>query len=129
MTQETMPSEADDGGRNIFDRFADQVARVTARAWFFAACAALVVVWLPSYLVVGSFDTWQLLINTPTTIVTFLLVGLMQNTTARADAAQQQKLNAQAAAVLLLLRALGYEDSSEAGELRSAIGLEQDESA
>lgn len=124
-----MPSDADDGGRNVFDRFADRIARVTARAWFFAACVALVVVWLPSFLLVGSFDTWQLIINTPTTIVTFLLVGLMQNTAARSDAANQQKLNAQAGAVLLLLRTLGHDDSDEADELRAAIGLEQEESA
>lgn len=129
MAGETMPSDAENGGRNIFDKFADQVARVTARAWFFSACVALVVVWAPSILVIGDVDTWQLIINTATTIVTFLLVGLSQNTAARADAANQQKANALAAAVLLLLNVLGHEDSDEADELRAAVGLEQHESA
>lgn len=129
MAGQTMPSQGSNGGRNIFDRFADRIAAVTARAWFFALCVAIVVGWLPSYFVVGSLDTWQLLINTTTTIITFLLVGLMQNTTARDTAALHQKLNAHAAATLLLLTTLGHEDSKEAHELREAVGLEHEESA
>ena len=54
----------------------------------------LVVVWLPSILVIKTVDTWQLIINTVTTIVTFLLVALLQNTQERSDQATQQKLNA-----------------------------------
>lgn len=123
-----MPSEADrEPGR--FDRVATSVSAVTARAWFFAACLALVVVWLPSFLIVGSVDTWQLIINTVTTIITFLLVALLQNTAARQNAAVQQKLNAIAIAQLRLLTVLGYEFSDEANELRAAIGLERKESA
>lgn len=128
MTNETMPSKVN-GGRNIFDRLADTVARTTARARFFAACICLIVVWLPSILFVGSVDTWQLMINTPTTVVTFLLVGLMQNTTARATAATDQKLNALALGHLALLESLGYGDEREADELRAAIGIEHQESA
>lgn len=116
-------------GPTVFDHLADHVAAVTARAWFFAACVALIAVWLPSYLVVGSVDTWQLLINTPTTIVTFLLVGLSQNTVARQDDAAQEKLNATAAALLLLLSALGHGGTEEAEALRDAVGLEDDVSA
>lgn len=110
----------------MFDKFADRVATVTARAWFFAACIALVAVWLPSFIVVRSFDTWQLLINTPTTVVTFLLVGLSQNTAARQDTANQLKLNAIAAGLVLLLKVLGHEDSRQAQQLREAVGLEDE---
>jgi low affinity Fe/Cu permease len=123
-----MPSQAD-SGRNLFDRFADAVASVTAKAWFFAACVVLVVLWAPSILVIGTVDTWQLVINTATTIVTFLLVGLMQNTTARQDAAQQQKLNATAVALLEVMKALGLDDRRPGIELREAVGLEEEESA
>lgn len=113
-------------GPNFFDKIADRVAVFTARAWFFAACVALVAAWLPSLLFVGSFDTWQLLINTPTTIVTFLLVGLSQNTSARKDEATQQKLNATAAALVLMLDMLGHADSRETDALRDTVGLEDD---
>lgn len=116
-------------GPTVFDRVADRVAVVTARTWFFAACVALIAVWLPSFILVGSIDTWQLLINTPTTIVTFLLVGLSQNTAARQDEATQEKLNAAAAALLLLLSVLGHDDTKEADALRDAVGLEDDVSA
>jgi low affinity Fe/Cu permease len=123
-----MPSDAGTG-RNLFDRFADAVAAVTAKAWFFTACVALVVLWAPSILVIGTVDTWQLVINTATTIVTFLLVGLMQNTAARQDAAQQQKLNATAAALLEVMKAMGLDDRRPAVELQDAVGLEEEETA
>lgn len=128
MSESVMPSDADQRP-GLFDRMASAVSRVTARAWFFAACLALVVIWLPSYFLVGSVDTWQLLINTATTIVTFLMVALLQNTDARADQAVQHKLNATAKAQLLVLTTLGHGDTDEAGELRAAVGIERNESA
>ncbi|MEV0822532.1 low affinity iron permease family protein [Nonomuraea rubra] len=126
MARARMPSGVD-GRRGVFDRFADRVARFTSRAWFFAACVLLVLGWAPTYLLVGDVDTWQLLINTPTTIVTFLLVGLAQNTQARADAALQHKLNAIAAGLAELLDDAG--DPVAVRELRAAVGLEERESA
>ena len=61
---------------------------------FFAFCVLLVVVWAPTYLLVGNVDTYQLIINTPTTIITFLLVALLQNTQRRSEQAVQKKLDA-----------------------------------
>lgn len=66
-----------------FDRFASSASTWVSRAPFFAVCVLLIIVWLPSYFAFGSVDTWQLVINTITTIVTFLLVALLQNTQAR----------------------------------------------
>lgn len=121
MTREAVMPR--DGSSHVgpFDRFADAVARLTAKAWFFAGCVALVVLWAPSIFIVGTVDTWQLIINTATTIVTFLLVGLMQNTQDRSNRAVQQKLNAIAAAL-----ATRVEDTV-ARELRAAVGLEHEE--
>lgn len=123
----TMPSDVP-GRRSVFDRFADVVARTTARAWFFVACVVLVAVWIPSIAWL-QVDTWQLVINTLTTIITFLLVGLMQNTGDRANRASQQKLNALSAGVLKLLETLGHGDAEEARELREAVGIERQESS
>jgi low affinity Fe/Cu permease len=117
-----MPS-AERGKPGVFDRFADTVAAVTAKAWFFAACVGLVVLWAPSIFIVGTIDTWQLIINTATTIVTFLLVGLMQNTQDRANRALQQKLNALAAALSTIV------DDDARRELRDAVGLENREAS
>lgn len=63
----------------MFDKVASGISRQVAKAWFFCACLLLVLVWLPSYFVIGDVDTWQLIINTVTTIITFLMVALLQN--------------------------------------------------
>lgn len=59
----------------------------------FILCLALVVVWAASGPLFGFSDTWQLVINTTTTIVTFLMVFLIQNTQNRDNAAIQAKLD------------------------------------
>src|SRR5215211_7461952 len=84
----------EEASRGPFDRFAERTAEYVSRAPFFAFCVLLVVAWAPSYFLVGNFDTYQLLINTPTTIITFLLVALLQNTQKRGEQAIQHKLDA-----------------------------------
>lgn len=116
-----------------FDKFAEGASRLASRAWFFAFCVLMVVVWAPSILVLKKVDTWQLIINTLTTIVTFLMVALLQNSQTRADQAVQHKLNAIADALADLMTQLheGREDShlsKDVAELRAAVGLEQRES-
>jgi len=88
-----MPSEVTDRVGS-FDRFAGGASRLASRAPFFAFCVLLVIVWAPTYFVFRNVDTWQLIINTMTTIVTFLMVALLQNSQYRNDEATQHKLNA-----------------------------------
>jgi hypothetical protein len=117
---------------SVFDRFATAASAFVSRAWFFVMCVALVLLWAPSILVFRDIDTWQLIINTLTTIVTFLLVALLQNTQKRADDAVQHKLNALAGALSKVMGHLGNDnpDLTQAGrELRAAVGLEDRESA
>ncbi len=121
----TKPSHVgEEDRRSIFDRFADQVSRWTSRAWFFAVCVMVVLLWAPSLVFIRNLDTWQLIINTTTTIVTFLLVALLQNTGSRSDAAMHHKLNAIAEGIADLLDNL---DAGEAHDLRQAVGLEDRE--
>lgn len=129
----TMPSEIT---RRIsfFDKFATHVNKFVSRAWFFSLCAVLVVLWAPSYFLFDTVDTWQLVINTVTTIVTFLLVALLQNTQTRSDEATQHKLNAIAAALADLMHNLDSDSGDQklrkdASELRKAVGLENRESS
>ncbi|PPJ08833.1 hypothetical protein C5E44_28035 [Nocardia nova] len=110
-----------------FDRFATVVCGVASRATFFAFCVLLVVVWVPSFVWLPSLDSWQLVINTVTTIITFILVALLQNTQARANAAVQHKLNAVADALADLMGELGDEHPRlcrHRAELTAAVGLE-----
>ena len=127
------PADVSASERGLFDRFAERANVVVSRAPFFAFCLLLVVVWLPSYFVLKDLNTWQLIINTITTIVTFLLVALLQNTQTRSDEAIQQKLNAIADALADLMdtqgRGRSRDLSDDIKQLRAAVGLEERESA
>jgi low affinity Fe/Cu permease len=76
-----------------FGRFAAAIARYSGRPAAFVAAVALIVVWAVTGPLFGFGDTWQLVINTGTTIVTFLMVFLIQNTQNRDTAALQIKLD------------------------------------
>lgn len=76
-----------------FTRIANKVAHLTGLPLTFAVCVLVVVVWAISGPVFHFSDTWQLIINTGTTIVTFLMVFLIQNTQNRDGAAIQAKLD------------------------------------
>ena len=136
-----MPSEVS-SRVGFFDRFAGWAAILASRAPFFAFCLLLVVVWLLQGVVtivangnVSAFlnSQYQLEINTTTTIITFLLVALLQNSQTRDDAATQQKLNAIADGLADLMEHLSerHDDDdlrTDIHELRLAIGLETHES-
>src|SRR4051812_19107227 len=77
----------------LFSDFAAWIAHVTGRPLSFALCVVLIVVWAATGPFFGFSDTWQLVINTGTTIVTFLMVFLIQNTQNRDGAAIQTKLD------------------------------------
>jgi low affinity Fe/Cu permease len=76
-----------------FDRLAHWTARHAGRASTFALALAIIVAWGVSGPVFHWSDTWQLVINTGTTIVTFLMVFLIQNTQNRDTSALQLKLD------------------------------------
>jgi len=80
-------------GTSWFSRFAKWSARQTARPLSFALAAGLIVAWLLTGFVFNFSDTWQLIINTATTIVTFLMVFVIQNTQNRDTEAIQIKLD------------------------------------
>jgi low affinity Fe/Cu permease len=76
-----------------FDRLAHWTARHAGRASTFALALAIIVAWGVSGPIFQWSDTWQLIINTGTTIVTFLMVFLIQNTQNRDTSALQLKLD------------------------------------
>ena len=123
--------------RTWFDRFAERNSALVAHAPFFAACVAMVILWVPTYPLAGSFDTWQLLINTPTTIVTFLLVALLQNSQRRSELAIQAKLDALADGLADLMEFFVDDQAADdkdnlardIEDLKRAVGLERSQSA
>ena len=116
-----------------FDRFAGWSSKLASRAAFFTFCVLLVVVWAPTIFLLHDVDTWQLIINTITTIVTFLMVALLQNSQTRSDQALQHKLNAIADGLADLMAHIEHDgEGRDLGrdlvELRAAVGLETHES-
>ena len=86
-TQENMQSNS------LFKRLAKKASTATGRPITFLVAAGLVVVWALTGPIFHYSDTWQLVINTSTTIITFLMVFLIQNTQNRDTAAVQIKLD------------------------------------
>ena len=116
-----------------FDTFAGWSSKVASRAAFFTFCVLLVLVWAPTIFVLHDVNTWQLIINTITTIVTFLMVALLQNSQTRSDMALQHKLNAIADGLADLMEHFSQvhdhaEIQRDVSELKRAVGLEDIES-
>jgi len=85
----------------FFENLAARVAAAAGRPIAFAMALTIIIVWAVSGPVFGWSDTWQLVINTGTTIVTFLMVFLFQNAQNRDACAIQAKLDE-------LIRAVGH---------------------
>jgi low affinity Fe/Cu permease len=77
----------------FFTRIANAVAGFTGQPLAFILAVSCIVVWATSGPLFGFSDTWQLVVNTATTIVTFLMVFLIQNSQNRDAAAIQAKLD------------------------------------
>jgi low affinity Fe/Cu permease len=102
-----------------FERFAVVVAHLAGRPVAFLIAFAVIVVWALSGPVFGFSDTWQLIINTSTTIITFLMVFLIQNTQNRDTTALHVKLDA------LIFATQGAKNQLAAAEHMSDEELEQ----
>ena len=77
----------------LFTRTANAVAHAAGKPVTFILCCGIILLWAASGPLFGFSDTWQLIINTGTTIITFLMVFLIQNTQNRDGAALQAKLD------------------------------------
>jgi len=87
------PSSFSDRVDTWFTEFAHHTSRWAGSPWVFVIAVLTIVVWAISGPLFGFSDTWQLVINTGTTIITFLMVFLIQNTQNRDALAVQVKLS------------------------------------
>ena len=88
---------------NTFDRIAEAVSRFVSKGVFFTISLVVVVIWVPTLALFNSVDTWQLVLNTVTSVSAFLLIALLQNSERRYDEALHHKIDALAEAVADLL--------------------------
>jgi low affinity Fe/Cu permease len=80
-------------GKSWYSRFAKAASHFCGRPKVFAIAVGIILVWAVTGPIFGFSDTWQLVINTGTTIITFLMVFLIQNTQNRDTEAIQVKLD------------------------------------
>jgi low affinity Fe/Cu permease len=114
----------------IFTRIAGAIASFTGRPLAFILALGTVVLWAITGPLFGFSEVWQLVINTGTTIVTFLMVFLVQNSQNRDSAAIQAKLDELIRAVAdAREQFIGIEHMTDAeiGDIRSALEQEADE--
>jgi low affinity Fe/Cu permease len=78
---------------DLFHRIAVKVSTAVGKPWVFFLAVTAIIVWAVSGPLFGFSDTWQLVINTTTTIITFLMVFLIQNTQNRDAKAMHLKLD------------------------------------
>jgi low affinity Fe/Cu permease len=120
---------SEDGPPNRFDRFAESVSRFVSKGFFFTAAVVVVLLWMPTILFISSIDTWQLVINTLTSVLAFLLIALLQNSERRYDDALHQKIDAIATGLADLMEDLDERDPERTRRhverLRESIELEQ----
>jgi low affinity Fe/Cu permease len=114
--------------RSGFDRFVEAVYLKVSRPSFFFACVTVIVLWLVSAPLWADLKAWQYVIHTVTSVVTLLLLALLENAARRSEEAAQEKLNVivEALAALMVSRAADDPQLEEdVRKLRDAVGLEE----
>ncbi|MGH3613887.1 MAG: low affinity iron permease family protein [Pseudonocardia sp.] len=125
------PAASDRGGGNRpspFERFVEAAYLWVSRPPFFFICVAIVLVWLVSLPLWVDLKEWQVAIHTVTSVITLLLLTLLENAARRSEEASQEKLNLIAEALVALMTSHTGEDrdlDEAVTKLREAVGLEE----
>lgn len=113
--------------RSLFDKFVEASYQRVSRAPFFVLCAGIVIVWFASVPLWPDLKSWQVAIHTVASVISLLLLVLLENASRRAEEASQEKLNVIAEALSELMVSGGRQDpdlAEAARRLRAAVGLE-----
>jgi low affinity Fe/Cu permease len=114
--------------RTAFERFTEVAQHWVSRPRFFVLCVAIVLIWLFSVPLWTDLKEWHTVIHTVTSVITLLLLALLENNARRSEEASHEKLNliAEALAALMASRATQDSELTEAvSKLRDAVGLEE----
>ncbi len=111
-----------------FERFVEASYKRVSQAPFFFLCVAIVAAWLVSAPLWVDLDSWQVAIHTVNSVVTLLLLVLLENASRRAEEAAQEKLNVIAEGLAVLMESRSRDDPGlmkAAEHLRDAVALEE----
>jgi low affinity Fe/Cu permease len=115
-------------GRSPFDKFVEAAYVQVSRAPFFALCVLIVVAWLASFPLFPDAKSWQVVIHTVASVLSLLLLVLLENAGRRSEEAAQEKLNVIAEALSDLMTSRARQDpelEESVRRLRDAVGLEE----
>ncbi len=125
---EAAESRKKSDGRSPFEHFVEICYQGASRAPFFFVCLFIVVAWFASVSLWVDLKAWQVAIHTVASVITILLLALLQNAGRRSEEAAQEKMNviAEALAALMASQARTDPELDEAVQkLREAVGLEE----
>jgi cytochrome c-type biogenesis protein CcmH/NrfG len=121
-------SDADHAEASFFDCFAEAASELASHASFFIACVVLVVVWAPSYFLIGNLNAWQLIINTARRSSPSWWWRCCRTLQRRNENAFNQKLDALADGLADLMEHVGATElEGDIDDLRAAVGVEKPE--
>ena len=114
--------------RSRFDYFVEGVYLRVSRPSFFIICTLIVIAWLFSAPLWADLKSWQYVIHTVASVITLLLLALLENAGRRSEEAAQEKLNVIVEALAALMESRAAEDPQlerDVEKLREAVGLEE----
>lgn len=114
--------------RSQFEHFVHNAHLQVSAPWFFYICVAAVLGWVASVPLWVDLKSWQVALHTVASVVTLLLLALLENANRRADEASQEKLNVLAEAFAALMESQAVNDpglTDAVQRLRTAVGLEE----
>jgi low affinity Fe/Cu permease len=117
-----------DDGRTRFEKFVESVQRRVSRAPFFLLCLAIVIIWGASAPLWPDLKQWQVAIHTISSVLSLLLLVLLENAGRRAEEASQEKINVLAEALAALMESQAHQtpDLEDAvRKLSESVGLEE----
>ncbi len=127
-TTEATRDRERDSGLSWFERFVETTYLHVSRAPFFFVIVAVVLLWAVSFPLFSDAKEWQVAIHTVASVLTLLLLVLLENASRRAEEASQEKLNVLAEALAALMESRGQDDADlldAVRRLRDAVGLEE----
>ena len=125
---EARASREQHDGLSPFERFVEWANYRVSDAPFFFVIVAVVLVWVVSYPLFPDAKSWQVVIHTVGSVLTLLLLVLLENAGRRHQEAAQEKLNVLAEGLSALMESRGRDDPdllAAAERLRDAVGLEE----
>lgn len=125
---EAADSRREGSGRGGFEQFVERVNEVVSKAPFFYVILAVLIAWAASFPLWSSATKWELALHTGSSVLSLLLLVLLQNAERRTDESAHEKLNVIAEALSDLMTSRAQDDPElreSVQKLRDAVGLEE----